>query len=447
MRAEIIERRAAAALRGRDPRDAAATACCATGSAITRARDLHGLLRVAVFAPDDLELVKGGPAARREYLDELLGDARGALRRGARRLRTGAEATQRVVAVGRARRRRRRATLDVFDEQLVHAGGRAGARAGCSSSTGSGPAVNAAYATLAADDGRPVAETYEAEWAPEPLGDRRRRRGRGPAARGARGAAGGPRSTAGVTLVGPHRDELAADDRRARRAHPGVAGRAAHARARVAARRPRRRARAHRARRRCCCSTTCSASSTRAARARWSRNLPAGQTLLTTAGAIPRRRRARSGAAHPRRPGRATSEPMSDARPSRRRAGARCATRSRRSVASSGCPRPTCSRRSRAAWPAIVGRALAPHASVRSYATACARSRSTDRAGRPSCGTPNSQLVERAAACCGPGVVTSIRVVVVSAAAVAGRSSETAPERPFAVTPVLVHWSDRIHPL
>ena len=41
--------------------------------AITRARDLHGLLRVAVFAPDDLELVKGGPAERRVYLDELLG--------------------------------------------------------------------------------------------------------------------------------------------------------------------------------------------------------------------------------------------------------------------------------------------------------------------------------------------------------------------------------------
>jgi len=41
--------------------------------AITRARDLHGLLRVAVFSPDDLDLVKGGPASRRVYLDELLG--------------------------------------------------------------------------------------------------------------------------------------------------------------------------------------------------------------------------------------------------------------------------------------------------------------------------------------------------------------------------------------
>ncbi len=40
---------------------------------VTRARDLHGLLRVTVFAPDDLTLVKGGPSERREFLDELLG--------------------------------------------------------------------------------------------------------------------------------------------------------------------------------------------------------------------------------------------------------------------------------------------------------------------------------------------------------------------------------------
>src|SRR5262249_37924575 len=39
---------------------------------VTRARDLHGLLRVTVFAPDDLSLVKDGPAERRAYLDELL---------------------------------------------------------------------------------------------------------------------------------------------------------------------------------------------------------------------------------------------------------------------------------------------------------------------------------------------------------------------------------------
>jgi DNA replication and repair protein RecF len=39
---------------------------------LRRARDLLGAFRVTVFAPDDLELVKGGPAGRRAYLDDLL---------------------------------------------------------------------------------------------------------------------------------------------------------------------------------------------------------------------------------------------------------------------------------------------------------------------------------------------------------------------------------------
>src|SRR4051794_12430113 len=39
---------------------------------LARARDLLGVLRVTVFAPDDLVLVKGGPAGRREFLDATL---------------------------------------------------------------------------------------------------------------------------------------------------------------------------------------------------------------------------------------------------------------------------------------------------------------------------------------------------------------------------------------
>ncbi len=39
---------------------------------LSRARDLLGALRVSVFSPDDLELVKGGPAERRRYLDDAL---------------------------------------------------------------------------------------------------------------------------------------------------------------------------------------------------------------------------------------------------------------------------------------------------------------------------------------------------------------------------------------
>lgn len=39
---------------------------------LARTRDLLGALRVTVFAPDDLALIKEGPAVRREFLDDLL---------------------------------------------------------------------------------------------------------------------------------------------------------------------------------------------------------------------------------------------------------------------------------------------------------------------------------------------------------------------------------------
>ena len=39
---------------------------------LSRSRELLGVLRVTVFSPDDLELVKGGPGERRDFLDDLL---------------------------------------------------------------------------------------------------------------------------------------------------------------------------------------------------------------------------------------------------------------------------------------------------------------------------------------------------------------------------------------
>jgi DNA replication and repair protein RecF len=41
-------------------------------SPVTRARDIIGALRLVLFAPEDLALVRGDPAERRRYLDELL---------------------------------------------------------------------------------------------------------------------------------------------------------------------------------------------------------------------------------------------------------------------------------------------------------------------------------------------------------------------------------------
>ncbi len=172
--------------------------------AVTRARDLHGLLRVTVFAPDDLTLVKGGPSERREFLDELLamlaarydaarGDFDRVLKQRNALLRSG------------VRDEDARFTLDVFDDQLVHAGAEL-VRGRLRLLERLVPAVAAAYEMLALD-ARPIDATYVSESAPEPLTaadaggvetqlrealERRRR----------------AEIDRGLTLVGPHRDEL-----------------------------------------------------------------------------------------------------------------------------------------------------------------------------------------------------------------------------------------------
>jgi DNA replication and repair protein RecF len=92
--------------------------------ALRRTSDLLESLRVTIFTPDDLELVKGGPAARRDLLDDLLEstDARlAATRRAVERVlrqrntllrQAGGRASAEVVS-----------TLEVWDDQLARAGG------------------------------------------------------------------------------------------------------------------------------------------------------------------------------------------------------------------------------------------------------------------------------------------------------------------------------------
>ena len=87
---------------------------------LPRARDLLGSLRVTIFAPDDLRLVKAGPAERRGELDDLLvalsprydaveADYDRVLKHRNAWLRTWSRADD-------------PATLDVWDDQLVRAG-------------------------------------------------------------------------------------------------------------------------------------------------------------------------------------------------------------------------------------------------------------------------------------------------------------------------------------
>jgi DNA replication and repair protein RecF len=168
--------------------------------AVTRTRDQLGVLRVTVFAPDDLQLVKGAPAERRGYLDDLLvaiaprydgvrADYERVLRQRNALLRQGSRARDALD------------TLEVFDEQLVRAGAEL-IRGRLRLVDRLVPVVAGAYRSLTRDDTL-VEATYEAEWAegaPQPADVDGILR----AALAARRPAELDR---GVTMVGPHRDE------------------------------------------------------------------------------------------------------------------------------------------------------------------------------------------------------------------------------------------------
>ena len=163
---------------------------------LRRAADLVGALVVSVFAPDDLELVKGGPSARRRYLDDLLvalHPRHDALRRDLERI-----LRQRTALLRDAGGRLSPAlepTLDVWDAKLASVGDALGA-ARAELVGRLEPALASAYAGIAGPDARPVAVAYDAPW-----------RAGGLAA--ALSVARAEELRRGVCLVGPHRDELA----------------------------------------------------------------------------------------------------------------------------------------------------------------------------------------------------------------------------------------------
>jgi DNA replication and repair protein RecF len=168
---------------------------------LARARDLLGNLRVTVFAPDDLQLVKGGPGERRTYLDDLLvamaprydaarGDYERILRQRNTLLRQGVDDEA------------ARTTLDVFNEQLVAAGTEL-VRGRLRLIDLLGAMIQRSYHQVAGDDAE-VTSTYAAEWAGEPLTP-----GTDVAVQLRAGLVSLRRQELqrGVTLVGPHRDE------------------------------------------------------------------------------------------------------------------------------------------------------------------------------------------------------------------------------------------------
>jgi DNA replication and repair protein RecF len=164
---------------------------------LVRSRDLLGVVRVSVFAPDDLALVKGGPTERRRFLDDLavaLQPSHDRLRREVERV-----VRQRTTLLKQAGGRLSddvAFTLDVWDAKLVEAGEALGAlRAAAVDDLD--PLVAKAYEHLS---GVPSAVrlAYQPPW---------RRSGLAEAL--AQSRADDVRR--GVTGVGPHRDDLDLD--------------------------------------------------------------------------------------------------------------------------------------------------------------------------------------------------------------------------------------------
>ncbi len=169
---------------------------------VTRRRDLAEHLRVTVFAPDDLTLVKGGPGGRREYLDDLLVSA-------APRFSAVITEYERVVkqrnALLRAgiRNADDRRTRDVFDTRLVDVGSEL-IRGRLDLIARLDPAVSDAYASLAGS-APGFATAYEPEWCTGPVA----RENVGDALTEALASLRKREEDRGVTLVGPHRDDWA----------------------------------------------------------------------------------------------------------------------------------------------------------------------------------------------------------------------------------------------
>ncbi|GAB4001623.1 DNA replication/repair protein RecF [Nocardioides ultimimeridianus] len=177
---------------------------------LPRARELVGIVRTVVFSPEDLALVKGDPSERRRFLDDLLvlraprlagvkADFERVLKQRNSLLKT-------LYAARGSARDAALATLSVWDDQLVAVGSElldARMRLAADLAPYLGKAYEAVARGASRDDARIAyrASVPVTAWIPE-LGDIRSayaeelaRRQRDEIDRG-------------LTLVGPHRDEL-----------------------------------------------------------------------------------------------------------------------------------------------------------------------------------------------------------------------------------------------
>ncbi|MBU3689500.1 MAG: DNA replication and repair protein RecF [Acidimicrobiales bacterium mtb01] len=161
---------------------------------LARTRDLVGVLRVTVFSPDDLDLVKGAPSERRRFADDALVSV--AAKNDALRLELDRVIRQRNTLLRQCAGRLTEEvgfSLDVWDERLAAVGDEIGqARATLLAQLQ--PMVEEAYQQVAGARVA-VALGYEPDW---------RRTGLAAALTASRR----DDVRRGVSTVGPHRDDI-----------------------------------------------------------------------------------------------------------------------------------------------------------------------------------------------------------------------------------------------
>ena len=161
---------------------------------LRRAIDLAATVRVTIFSPDDLALVKDGPAHRRRYLDDLM--VAGSTRLAGVRHDLDRVLRQRATLLRQAGGRLSpdvATTLDVWDAKLSELGDRLG-RARARLVDQLQPTVAESYRQVASSSAE-VTLSYEAPWRHEGLA-------------AALAAARDADVRRGVGTVGPQRDEL-----------------------------------------------------------------------------------------------------------------------------------------------------------------------------------------------------------------------------------------------
>ncbi|GGW20755.1 DNA replication/repair protein RecF [Streptomyces capoamus] len=188
-------------------------------SSQVRPRDVLGIVRTVLFAPEDLALVKGDPGERRRFLDELI-TARSPRMAGVRsdyeRVLKQRNTLLKTAALARRHGGRRGApagradagpgtdlsTLDVWDQHLARAGAELLAQR-LDLVAALQPLADKAYEQLAPGGG-PVALEYK----PSAPGEGHTREELYEQLTAALAGARKQEIERGVTLVGPHRDDL-----------------------------------------------------------------------------------------------------------------------------------------------------------------------------------------------------------------------------------------------